>query len=434
MSQAVARRSGNRGCCAQPCRSSYTLLDADKKALTGNSHLLSLMDLNLSGFIPELLEAGITSFKIEGRLKDLNYLKNITAFYRRKIDAALEKDHRRYKSSSGAVEHFFEPNPYRTFNRGYTTYFIGGRKEKVAFPQTQKSVGEFIGTVKQVHPQWFIVDTGTTVCNGDGLCYLHPAKGLEGALVNKTEGNKIYPAKFLQIKPGTKIYRNNDFLFEKMLSGNSADRRIGVSFELRECESGYLLKTVDEDKNRTEQIFEWDKIQAKDPEKSRMQIREQLAKLGNTAFICRQIDIPPDFDRFIPTAMLNKMRRDQIGMLENYRIEKYRAKAVKRKSSDAVFPSGKLNYSGNVANKAAGAFYRKHGVEVIEDAFELQNEHKGKILMTCKHCIKYQFDKCPVYQYPQEKWKEPLYIRDRHSCYRLYFDCKNCVMNVIIDD
>ena len=443
MSQAIVGRSGNRGVCAQLCRSAYRLLDANGSTIIENAHLLSLKDLNLSEHLIGLINAGVSSFKIEGRLKDLNYVKNITAFYRRCLDAIIEKDRRWAKISSGSIDLKFVPDPYKTFNRGYTRYFIDGRKEKVASSQTQKSIGERLGKVTHVKTwyapslQWFCIDTKASVSNGDGLCWLHPVRGLEGTLVNRVEGKKIFPAKPVQLKNGTEIFRNNDFVFEKTLAGNSADRRISVSFELYEHPSGYTLCIEDEDGNSTEHTVQSEKIPAKNMDSMQKQMDTQLRKLGNTAFSAKKITISASFGFFIPVAMLNELRRQTIRKLENLRIERYRAKPVERLSSTVPFPSEKsgsgafLDYRGNITNRLAKDFYRLHGVAHIEDAFELQNDYYGKTLMTTKHCIKYQYDMCPVLQRPSAKWKEPLYIKDQRHIYQLEFDCCACEMKVI---
>ena len=436
MSQAIAGRSGNRGVCAQPCRSVYRLLDADGNTIIENEHLLSLKDLNLSGCLTALIGVGVTSFKIEGRLKDLNYVKNITAFYRRCLDAIIENDEHCAKTSSGSVDLKFLPNPYKTFNRGYTRYFINGRKEKVASPQTQKSIGERLGNVTNVETgrppslHSFTIDTEATVSNGDGLCWLLPQKGLEGTLVNRVEGKKIFPAKPVQLKLGAEIFRNNDFVFEKTLADNSADRRISVSLELCEHPSGYTLCVEDEDGNRTEYTGQTEKIPAKDVAAARKQIDTQLRKLGNTAFSASRITIPDTFNYFVPAATLNDMRRQLIRQLEDSRIDRYRAKPYERLPVKTKFPAVELDYRGNVANHHAKDFFMQHGVTHVEDAFELQDDHRGKTLMTTRHCIKYQYDMCPVLQRPSAKWKEPLYIRDRHHTYRIEFDCCACEMKI----
>jgi len=486
MSQAIAGRSGNRGVCAQPCRSAYRLLDAKGQTIVENAHLLSLKDLNLSKYLTNLINAGVTSFKIEGRLKDMSYVKNITAFYRRQIDAIIEKPHplplskgeervRLTKASSGSVDLLFSPNPYKTFNRGYTTYFIEGRKEKVASPNTQKSIGERLGKVVLVgaglapahaSTQWFtLVGAGLapahsnapasmlggicnsapiSITNGDGLCWLQPPKGLEGTLVNKVEGNKIFTAKPVNLKPGMTIFRNNDFMFEKILSGKSSERRIEVSFELHEHESGYTLIVEDEDGNKASYSIETQKIPAKDPTIAQQQIDTQLRKLGNTVFSAKKGvlftpllwrgdggevyggDLSTSFDFFIPTSLLNDMRRHVIQQLEDIRIERYRTKPFQRISTKVTYPATYLDYRGNVANSHAKDFYRQHGVKKIDEAIELKNNYKEKKLMTTKHCIKYHFNiRCS---------SEPMYMKDNKFTYKLEFDCKRCEMNIILEN
>jgi putative protease len=437
MSHFLTGRSGNRGNCAQPCRSSYQLLDANKQLLVDKAYLLSLKDLNLSAYLLQLMHSGITSFKIEGRLKDLNYLKNITAFYRQKLDAMMEQSEF-CASSSGRTTFCFTPNPHKTFHRGYTDYFIEGRKDKVASPETQKSTGERLGWVSAVFPQYFVVETTHPVSQGDGLCWLHPQRGLEGTLVNGADGKKIFPAKPVQMTVGMEIFRNNDFRFEKELAGESADRRVRVVFELSEEENGYRLSVTDEDDNTVSSFFDAEKITAKNIEKAQQQIIQQLGKLGNTVFVARQVRFPDDLNCFILTADLNAMRRKLIEQLETVRLEKYRAKEEVRQESDVAFPDKKMDYRGNVANTKANEFYLAHGSTVTEEAFELQfkpnQSARSTVLMTTKHCIRYQYNACPVKQKKKNEWKEPLYLRDSRHTYKLEFDCKKCIMKCIAND
>jgi putative protease len=434
MSQAIAGRSGNRGVCAQPCRLAYRLLDADGHTIIESAHLLSLKDLNLSGNLAALIDAGVTSFKIEGRLKDLNYVKNITAYYRRRLDAIVENSDRWAKASSGSIELQFVPHPCKTFNRGYTDYFIDGRKEKVASPQTQKSIGEWLGKITQTTPQWFTVDTKATVSNGDGLCWLTP-KGLEGALVNRVEGKKIYLAKPVRLKPCMEIFRNSNIVFDRALSAdNSSDRRIAVTLELREHESGYSLCAEDQDGNRAEHTISTQKIPAKDVVAIRIQIDTQLRKLGNTVFSANEVVVADAFGYFILAAELNEMRRQTMLQLEGIRVERYRAKPAERHTEEAKYPATSLDYRGNVANRHAKDFYFRHGVEHIDDAFELQQNYHGKTLMTTKHCIKYQYNMCQKKQHPSGKWTEPLFLKDNRHTYRLEFDCRACEMRVLLED
>ena len=430
MSQAIAGRSGNRGVCAQPCRSAYRLLDANGRTITENAHILSLMDLNLSEYIAQLIKAGITSFKIEGRMKDSNYVKNITAFYRRRIDGVIENDKNLTKSSSGSIDLHFSPNPYKTFNRGYTAYFIEGRGEKVASPHTPKSTGERLGKVVRATAQWFTIDKRVAISNGDGLCWLHPKNGLEGTLVNRVEENRIFTAKPTDLKAGMEIFRNSDFAFEKTLSGNSSDRRIAVSLDLYEHETGYSLCVEDEDWNRAYYSVEEQKIPAKDAASARQQIDTQLRKLGNTAFSAKKVSIPASFDFFIPGSVLNDMRRQAIQRLQDIRTERYRPRPVRRVTSQAAYPATNLDYRANAANRLAKDFYRKHGVKQIDDAFELQNSYNGKTLMTTKHCIRYHYNMCNK----SKKTNEPLYLKDNRHKYRLEFDCSRCEMKIIMEN
>jgi putative protease len=431
MSHALTGRSGNRGVCAQPCRSAYRLLDANRHTLVDNAYLLSLKDLNLSGYLLQLMQAGVTSFKIEGRLKDLNYVKNVTAFYRKRLDELMEHDGDFTQASSGKTTFHFTPNLKKTFHRGYSAYFIEGR-QKAASPETQKATGEQLGIVTQVHPEFFVITTQYAINKGDGLCWLHPQRGLEGVLVNNVQGNKVFPAKKVNVSEGMVIFRNNDSAFERQLAANSSDRRIAVSFELCEHRLGYRITVTDEDGNTAEYIAETDKIPAKDAENARAQIIKQLCKLGHTAFSMSAAALTLSSGYFIPAAVVNKMRREAIIRLETLRIDRYHASETKRTEQNVPFPKAPVDYRINVANRYAKAFYEKHGVTITENAFELQNEYSGKTLMISKHCIRYQYDACPHRQTVRKKWQKSLFLQDNRHIYRLEFDCKECVMKCIL--
>lgn len=428
MSQAVCGRSGNRGECAQPCRSSYDLTDKDGNILIKNKHLLSLKDLNLSAHLKELLEAGITSFKIEGRLKDLSYVKNVTAYYRQKLDEILDGHY--VKASSGKVQFSFTPDVSRTFNRGYTIHNLEGRTEKTGSFLTQKSLGKKISRVTTVGPNWFKLD-GEELVNGDGICFFDSNQNLIGTAINKIDCAKYFPKDMMGIKPGLEIYRNHDHAFEKQLSNGSSIRKIDIDLCLDETENGFSLTLADEDGNSVTTSIETEKMPATKPEVAREQIIAQLSKLGNTPFYPQRVKIQTQTSFFLAASVINQLRRDTTQALEVLRITRYTGhkEAIQIFDSHFPFPEKKLSFRSNVANKLSEAFYRKHGVTQIEPAFEIQ-QPEDPVAMVTKYCIRYQLDACPKYQQPVEKLNKPLFLRDNNRTYELSFDCKNCVMEI----
>jgi Collagenase and related proteases len=432
MSQAVCGRSGNRGICAQPCRSSYDLVDKNDEVIVPGKHLLSLKDLNLTTNLKDLMEAGITSFKIEGRLKDLSYLKNVVSHYRQEIDTMLSTTNGYAKSSSGSIQFDFKPDPEKSFNRGFTPYFIEGRKGKTGSYLTQKSLGKRIGRITRMEANWFKLD-GEELHNGDGICFFDNNQALRGTSINKIDGNKIYPKDLNGLKVGQELYRNHDQQFEKLVEKEVSKRNISVSLRLTEWENGFCLSCTDEDGYSVEYRAESQKIIAEKPDVAKNQITNQLSKFGNTPFIASSIDIETDLVYFIPVSLLNQMRREICSLLENRRISEYQREEFIFQPNTVPFPGKQLSYQGNVLNGMAAAFYKRHGVETIEPALETLTSYENKTLMTTKHCIRYQLDACPVHQQSVKRFNEPLYLKDNNHTYRLLFDCKACVMNVILE-
>jgi len=430
MSQANCERSANRGQCAQYCRLPYHLLDADDNLLVKNKHLLSLKDLDLSDSLEELMEAGITSFKIEGRLKDADYVKNITAYYRKKIDAILNGNSRFRKASAGRTSFFFEPNPEKSFRRGATDYFLHGRKPDIVQMDTPKSLGEPIGKVTYIGRNFFEVQNGMLLNNGDGLCFINKHGDLTGFRVNRVERKQIFPAEMPQINDGVMLYRNQDQAFEKILKGKTAERRVGVEMLFKETTNGFSIQITDED--GISSLFEvaCDKQPAQKPEVVIENIKTQLSKLGNTIYEVKDIDIQLESPWFFPASQLSEWRRLAIDQLDEARKIAY-VRAPKPESIPAVFPIKQLTYLGNVTNTRAEAFYREHGVEEVNPGFEVKEE--GVPLMFCKHCIKSTMGWCPKEGY-KATFKEPLYLKNNNQLYKLTFDCKICEMRISKSD
>jgi putative protease len=428
ISQALSARSANRGECAQYCRMPYSLTDGSGKMVINNKHLLSLKDLNRSDYLEDLLDAGVTSLKIEGRLKDLSYVKNITAYYRKKLDEIFERRTEYIPSSSGKTVFYFNPNPEKSFNRGFTTYFLKNREAGMASPETPKSIGESIGNVKDLFYNYFTVSGQKTIHNGDGLCFLNDKKELQGFRVNRVEGNRIFPAEMPRLTPGITLFRNFDQAFEKLLQKKSSERKIKVDFELQEHHFGFSLTVTDEDQFQATVNTEFKKeISQKNQQEN---IRTQLSKLGNTVFELQNINIRLSANRFIPSSILADLRRNVIGRLISVRKIAFPRTITKIHSTSHPYPETELSYLGNVSNKKALQFYEQHGVTSIGPAFETEVP-ENPVLMQSKYCIRYQFGCCPKKPGHSTEWKQPFSLINGNNRLRLSFDCKLCEMQVL---
>ena len=407
MSFVQGGRSANRGECAQPCRKKYSLIDEKGKYIAKNQHLLCLKDFNASKHIENLVKAGVTSFKIEGRLKDENYVKNITLFYRNLLDKFSEK------TSSGVVFGDFEPNPAKSFNRKVTDYFLEKRTDIFNF-SSPKSWGEYIGKVQTVGEKYFEIDTDITLSPQDGLCFLENNE-LSGFLINKIDGNKIYPNKMPKILKGTEIFRNFDFSFEKILKNSKTKRRIKVEFELKDN----LLIAKDEDNNIVSLKFEYS--EAAKNQNMKDKIISQLKKTGETDFYTENVFINSKELPFLPISKINELRRQILDLLIKERIKNYKRETPKAKKV-VPFILKEGDYRLNVHNDFAKQFYEKRGCDIEEYSLEKTKKINDKIIMQTKHCLKYAFNLCGQNKH--------LFLIDETSNkkYKLEFDCKNCQM------
>lgn len=428
MSYAIGGRSGNRGQCAQPCRRRYGLKDRHGKILAEDRHLLSLKDLNLADHLAELIDAGITSFKIEGRLKDASYVANTVGFYRRRLDALLaEKVLRR--SSSGLSELAFEPDPARTFNRGFTDYGLAGRHAHFASMDSPKSMGEFVGTVAGVEKSCFLLDGRLDLHNGDGICFFDGQRQLAGTLVNRVEGRRVYPQKMHGIRAGQRIHRNYDRLFYARLTDKAAERRIELTMRLHETPEGLVLSGRDEDGNEATVAVAADRQPARNEEAARKTIFAQLTKLGNTLFVCRDLRIETRDVCFLPVAQLNAARRGLVErLMQVRRANRPRSTGAIRRNSVA-YPEKHLTYLGNVLNRKAEAFYRRHGVETIEPAAESGLDLSGRLVMTTKYCLRQELGLCAG---PRSGvTAEPVLLEDEDGRrFEVRFLCGSCGMEI----
>ncbi len=382
MSHELSGRSANRGECAQNCRLPYSLVDANSEVLVANKHLLSLRDLNLSAYLNDLVGAGITSFKIEGRLKDVSYVKNITAFYRQQLDDIIKNNPKYEKASSGYSIIPFEPDPERTFNRGFTSYFVNDRGDDVSSHDSPKSKGKYLGKVTSVAKDGFLIGTTDKIVNGDGICFYDDADVLLGMSINKVEGQKIFTKELLGIRTGTKIYRNFDFAFDKEL-GKECQRKINVEVHFKELPDGFSISATDENGVGVINKIAAQKEPASNSEQALETLKKQLSKSGGTIFNVTNVKIETTSVFFFPVKTINEWRREILDLLEQARIESYQRETFEIKQT-AVKTRSSLDYKANVVNKLSQQFYHKLGAESIEPGFELQNDFSNKTVMTCK--------------------------------------------------
>ena len=433
MSVANGERSANRGSCAQNCRLPYQLIDGTGKTLIANSHLLSIKDLDLSDQLPNLIEAGVTSFKIEGRLKDIVYVKNNTSYLRQRLDSFLEENEKYEKASSGRTFYNFEPEMDRSFNRGYTAYFVNKRKEKIGSWESPKSKGQYIGKVLEIKANGYVIENYEMLNNGDGLYFVNENGEADGAQINIIFNNIAIPNTFKPLAVGTEIYRNSDAEFNKMVEKeNSAVRKIGVSLKFTETIDGFQLLAVDEDGHQAVQSFQTTKELAKSQESVIPNIKKNLAKTGNTPFIVDEIEVELSSNWFLPISKVNEIRREVLEQLVDIRIKEYHREEYQIQKTDHPYPVQKLDFMYNVSNKMARAFYKRHGVTEIEKAFELQWDPGKARVMTTKYCVKYELGKCARFQRDTmgEKLVEPLTLKHGENEYKLKFNCKPCEMEI----
>lgn len=447
------KRSANRGACAQFCRMKFTLRDADGHVVERDRHLLSLKDLCQIDNLDQLAEAGACSFKIEGRLKDVDYVKNVVAAYSQRLDRIVAQHPEKYRRASyGRVEHFFTPNLKKTFNRGFTTYFLHGRQPDIFSPDTPKAIGEYVGKVKEIRGNSFNVAGTAAFMNGDGLCFLNHERELEGFRVNRAEGNRLFPLKMPKaLRPGMALYRNNDVAFSKLLAGDTAHRTLPLHIIYSATDEGFQIEVVLLDQygnaityaNNSQEVTTKAKVTFEHQEAKREQrenIAKQLDKLGGSMFSCAQLDIDEEAQRyFIPNSLLSELRQKMVERLMHEVVD-HSARRTSHRSASASLPQAKpwqstyarYPYLYNIANKEAGDFYAAAGLSPIQPAFEVEQRHAdGSLLMQCRHCLRYTLGYCVKRGGMKPTWREPLTLElsDGRS-FRLEFACGECQMRV----
>ena len=467
LSHYIGNRSANRGACAQPCRLPWDLVAAPlvpskgkEEILVEGKHLLCLKDLNNSAHLEELMDAGITSFKIEGRLKDADYVKNITAYYRQLLDVLFEHNSSVIARSEatwqpsitqncppaslGHCHYSFEVNPEKSFNRGFTDYFIHGRQPNIGSPNTPKSMGEYIGEVKWCNSVQMEIVTDKVLHNGDGLCFLNGNGELIGFRADVVRPGRDAKICVSTNKPhgasrGTKIYRNYDIEWQKQVDASRGNRKIDIDLVLSETNDGYELSVHGRDAKFCVSTTEkCDKIVATNPEKATENIRRKAMQWGDTVFHPVSLELHFSEPRLIPASVLGELKRGLVEKLtETLIVHHQQSRPRSRRdalnaslpASNVPYPKSELDYRGNVTNQLAAEFYRQHGVTAIEDALEKSfSKQPGLTLMTTHHCIRYANGMC-LKNHPS--YTGPLYIRNGSNTFRLEFDCKQCLMKVI---
>ncbi len=430
-SHAITGRSANRGECSQACRMKYTLEDANSNIIVKDKHLLSLKDLNLSNEIKDIVDAGICSLKIEGRLKDISYIKNITSYYNQKLNQVIDKNTRLERASSGHTAINFKADPERTFNRGFTSYFFNGRVPKIANFDSPKALGKEIGKIIGVKKDHFLIRSKYPIHNGDGLCFFNKNKVLKGIQVNNVNGDKIYPNDISLICDGATVYRNNDHQFAKALKQDQNIRRISIDIRFEQINKQYVLSITDEDGNSISNSLNESFEVAQNEDMAKSNIKKQLSKLGDSIYELNSIHFNSVEVPFIQAKHLNELRRNSLSELTQLRIKSAEKASIPLISHPKYFSSN-MTYMSNVSNYKAADFYRKCGVNDIKKAFELQTNFDGKTLMITKHCLRYEFDKCPKLMQNNKVKAEPLYLTDNNRKYKLEFNCQRCEMKLIL--
>ena len=404
LSQFIGNRSANRGACAQPCRLPWDLLDANEKVLIKNRHLLCLKDLNNSAHLEELMDAGITSFKIEGRMKDADYVKNVTAFYRQKMDEIFARRTDLEQASKGHCQYNFEVNPDKSFNRGFTDFFINGRQKGIDSPFTPKSMGEYIGEVSWCNPLRMEIETDKVLHNGDGLCFLNQDNELVGFRADVVNTDRDARPCVSTNRPhgahrGAKVYRNYDIEWQKQVDASTGNRKIDIDLTLSETETGYEF--ICRDAPRASATIQCEKITANNPEKATENIRKKALQWGDTPFNPVNLELKFTEPRLIPASVIGEMKRELVTKLTEELIENHRNNREHRQDHT---PS------------------RMDVCQTPPNPDEIPSR-----LMTCHHCIRYANGMCSR---ETGQKAEPLFIRNGANTFRLEFDCRNCLMYV----
>jgi putative protease len=426
-------RSANRGECAQFCRHKFDLKDSAGKILEKDKYLLSVKDLDLSGHLESLIDAGISSLKIEGRLKDENYVKNVTAFYRKALDEIIERRVDLNSASSGTCQFSFEPDPAKSFNRGKTDYFVEKKRNIVGDAQSPKSKGKYIGCITQVDKKSFVVDTDAKIANGDGLCFFNKNGTLVGIRINRADGNVLFPkddVNTLGLRMGMEVYRNSDISFTKELNRSEQCRTIAVDLALSEVEGGLSLTIKDTDGVESTVTLSVVGEVAKNPQVVQAVAEKQLKKSGATIFHVERVQVHLSSNQFYPAAIFNEIRRKAFLRHTEVRDAFFQRKPSAPRVDRGKWPATDVTYLDNICNAKALEFYKKHGVVETTLAFEKAENVTDAALMTTKYCIKAQLGSCPKMKGSKKGMEGSLLLTDNTGEYCLSFDCSKCEMQL----
>ena len=426
LSRSQSTRSGNRGECSQPCRLTYDLVTERGEKLISGKHLLSVKDFDLSNRIGELIDAGVVSFKIEGRLKDNNYIKNVVSYYRRKIDEALATRPDCRRSSVGRSEIEFEPDPKKSFTRDGGEYMFSGKRAGVASFLTPKAVGEYIGCVATTSKRDFRIAAKTPLTAGDGICVITP-EGIVGTNVNRAEGNIIEPNRMDGIKAGMEVYRNYDHRFTQAVERSRTRRAIDATCQLKLTAEGITVRYTDIEGFEAEATRSVALDAAKSIEKMRSVAEEQMAKSGDTIFRITRVEVE-GAEWFATAKLLAELRREALSMLAAKRMMRRIEHDIRTDTGKARYPERRLGADHNVVNSLARRFYTKHGVEHIVDGLDLWASTVGERVMESSYCIRREIGECLK---KGSKLRDRLYIEHGRHRYRLDFDCAKCRMSLV---
>lgn len=442
ISHAQTGRSANRGDCSQACRLPYTLKDDQGRVVSFEKHLLSMKDNDQTANLGALIDAGVRSFKIEGRYKDMSYVKNITAHYRQMLDAIIEERGDLARSSAGRTEHFFIPSTDKTFHRGSTDYFVNARKIDIGAFDSPKFIGLPVGEVLKVGKDYLDVDASETLANGDGLNVLikREVVGFRANTVEKTGENRYrvwpneMPADLYKVRPNHPLNRNLDHNWQQALTKTSSERRVGVDIELGGWQEQLILTLTSEEGVSITHTLEGEFAEATNAEKALGQLQDGLAKLGQTIYFARDIHVNLPGALFVPASQLNQLRREAVEMLDSARLANYPRGSRKAVATPApVYPDTHLSFLANVYNEKARTFYHRYGVQLIDAAYEAHEEKGDVPVMITKHCLRFAFNLCPKQAKGSIKsWKAtPMQLVHGDEVLTLKFDCRPCEMHVI---
>lgn len=436
MSQRMLGRSANRGECGQPCRMKYSLFDADGKTIAKDKYLLSLRDFSAEKYLAEMIKAGVSTFKIEGRLKDITYVKTTVAYYRRVIDEFLAKNNEYHRMSYGTSRYGFQPNLHKIFNRGLTTYNLSGKREKMANIDTPKSMGEYVGmtSLQKGSTLQIRLADNVTLANGDGFCYVDRNGELIGFRANKAQGDSIELPAGLRVQPNAKLYRNLDIRYDTAVNNDTCNRQIDAQIVMTETPDGFTLEMTDISGDKAQVTFDSKKELAQNPQMANDNIVKTLKKTGGTPFCVTDVKIDSQNTYFFAMSTLNEWRRALINTLISNKLSAWKREPRLPMVENPQFPSNATDYRLNVHNAQAKNFIEQCGIANPAWSYEREPKQKAE-LMRCKYCIRYELGICLKKDTAEAaKFKQPLKLVGSDGAeYALVFDCKKCEMAVIGD-